>query len=113
MLLQPSGIMFPPPTEDYHMISRVGVKTKVFVVCCLSLRPQSDPRFCRKHPVNIPARYETKQIRYLLLLNMICDIPLDHERTHPRKTNWGEDNVRLHLQCFHRKAGLHSDPELG
>jgi hypothetical protein len=29
--------------------------------------------------------YEIKQIRYLLLLNMICDIPLDDEQIHPRK----------------------------
>jgi hypothetical protein len=106
---QPSGIMFPPPTDVYHMISNEAVKTIVFAVCCLSLRPQSDPRFYQKHPANIPARYETKQIRYLLLLKMICDIPLDHERIHPRKTNRGEDSVRLHLQCFHGKAGLHSD----
>ena len=58
------------------MISNEAVKTIVFAVCCLSLRPQSNPRFCKKHPVSIPARYEIKQIRYLLLLNMICDIPL-------------------------------------
>jgi hypothetical protein len=110
-MLQPSGIMFPSPTDVYHMISNEAVKTIVFAVCCLPLRPQSDRRFCKKHPVSIPARYEIKQIRYLLLLNMICDIPLDHEQIHPRKTNWGEDSVRLHLQCFHGKAGLHSRPE--
>jgi hypothetical protein len=101
---QPSGIMFPPPTDVYHMISNEAVKTIVFAVCCLSLRPQSDPRFCQKHPVNIPARYETKQIRYLLLLNMICDIPLDHERIHPRKTNRGRGQCTFASAMLSRKS---------
>jgi hypothetical protein len=103
-MLQPSGIMFPPPTDVYHMISNEAVKTIVFAVCCLPLRPQSDPRFCKKHPVNIPARYEIKQIRYLLLLNMICDIPLDHERIHPRKTNRGRGQCTFASAMLSRKS---------
>jgi hypothetical protein len=103
-MLQPSGIMFPPPTDVYHMISNEAVKTIVFCVCCLPLRPQSDRHLCKKYPFIIPVRYEIKRIRYLLLLNMICDIPLDHEQIYPRKTDWGRVQCTFASVMLSRKS---------
>jgi hypothetical protein len=57
----------------------------------------------------IPIGYFIKHKRYLYLT---CNLRkcISQERIMPKKQNQGESSVRLHLQCFYGKAGLHSNP---
>ena len=73
---QPSGIMFPMPTDVYNSISDVAVKRIVSTDCRLSALLRAILRFCKRPSACIPGRYKVKCIKYWRLLDTNCDSSL-------------------------------------